>query len=90
MPHTNPPEARRVAKALNFSQLKVFAANLETVNELSFSRFSGSFEPIFDSNFGGNIKLRILSPKFESKRGVNRSVETLQGNLTKRFLASSL
>jgi len=32
---------------------------LETVCEFSFSRFSGSFEPIFDSFFGGNINSHI-------------------------------
>ena len=34
--------------------------SLETINEFGFSRFSGSFEPIFDSNFGGNINFRLL------------------------------
>ncbi len=32
---------------------------LETVHKLSFCRFSRSFEPIFNSYFGGNIKLRM-------------------------------
>ena len=32
---------------------------LETVNGFSFCRFFGSFEPIFNSKFGGNINFRI-------------------------------
>jgi hypothetical protein len=43
----------------------------ESVCGLSFCRFLGSFEPIFDSNLGDNINLRILSLKFESKIGQN-------------------
>ena len=34
-------------------------ARLETISEINFSRFFGSFEPIFDSKFGGNINFRI-------------------------------
>jgi uncharacterized protein YbbC (DUF1343 family) len=45
------------------------SVSLETVNGLSFSRFSGLFWQIFDSNFGDNIRSLILSPKFESKSG---------------------
>ena len=45
--------------------------DLETVVDLSFCRFFGSFEPIFDSNLGGYINFRILPPKFESKIGQN-------------------
>ncbi len=44
---------------------------LEAVCELSFCRFSGSFEPIFDSKSGGYINFRILPPDFESKIGQN-------------------
>jgi uncharacterized membrane protein len=32
-------------------------------------RFLGSFEPIFDSNSGGYINIRILPPEFGSKIG---------------------
>jgi hypothetical protein len=44
---------------------------LEPIPIKSFSRFLGSFEPIFDSNFGVNIRKLILTPKFESKIGQN-------------------
>src|SRR5579862_10034488 len=37
----------------------------------SFSRFLGSFEPIFDFFCGDCIKLRILSPQKKSKIGQN-------------------
>ena len=40
--------------------------SLESVFNLSFCRFSGSFEPIFDSNCRDNINLRILPLQFES------------------------
>ena len=43
----------------------------EVVAKLRFCRFSGSFEPIFDSNCGGHIDFRILPPQFESKSGQN-------------------
>jgi ADP-heptose:LPS heptosyltransferase len=46
---------------------------LEAVAKLRFSRFSGIFEPIFDSFLGGNINLRILPPKKESKIGQKAS-----------------
>jgi hypothetical protein len=40
---------------------------LEGVYKVRVGRFSGSFEPIFDLNLGGNINFRIWPPKFESK-----------------------
>jgi hypothetical protein len=44
----------------------------ETVNGFSFSRFSGSFEPLFDSFLGGNITLPYITPQ---KRIENRPKE---------------
>ena len=44
---------------------------LESVCGFSFCRFPGSFEPIFDSFFGGNINFVYNPPKKESKSGQN-------------------
>ena len=41
---------------------------LEGVADLSCCRFFGSFEPIFDSNLGGNIDKSIYPPKFEVEK----------------------
>jgi len=35
--------------------------SLETISELNFSRFFGSFEPIFDSNLWGAISTRYIT-----------------------------
>ena len=43
----------------------------EPIPVKSFSRFSGSFEPIFDPNSGVNIRSLILTPEFGSKSGQN-------------------
>lgn len=47
----------------------------------SFSRFSDSFEPLFDSFAGGYINLRILPPAKESKSSQNNPE-----NSTKHFI----
>jgi hypothetical protein len=37
---------------------------LETISELNFSRFFGSFEPIFDSKLWGQYRQEYIAPKF--------------------------
>ncbi len=44
---------------LQFAQFFNNKDALEGVYNVSFCRFLGSFEPIFDSNCGGNINFRI-------------------------------
>ncbi len=51
--------------------MKGYEVTLEPISIKSFSRFSGSFEPIFDSFFRVNISFRILTLKKESKIGQN-------------------
>ncbi len=48
------PSSQIYAPIKNKENLEDVLQILETVNGFGFSRFSGSFEPIFDSNFRGN------------------------------------
>src|SRR5579885_3442458 len=45
----------------------------EPIPIINFSRFCGSFEPIFDPILGDNILLSILPPKIGSKIGQNNT-----------------
>ena len=47
------------------------ARALEGACKARFSRFCGSFEPIFDPNSWGNINIRILPHEFGSKINQN-------------------
>jgi tetratricopeptide (TPR) repeat protein len=44
-------------------------SNKRLLTNSGFVEFFGLFWPLFDSNFGGNIRKLILPPKFESKSG---------------------
>jgi len=46
---------------------------LETFSELSFCRFSGPFEPLFDSFCGVNIRSLILTPQKEVENRLKRA-----------------
>jgi hypothetical protein len=51
-----------VKLSLQRALLGEIPGNLETVHELSFCRFSGSFEPIFDSNLRGQYRQEYIAP----------------------------
>ena len=59
---------KRYLLSIDLMETKHFSRPL---SKLRFCRFSGSFEPLFDLNCGGNIDKSILPPQFKLKNGQN-------------------
>jgi len=61
-----------IKKTRHSSPFQLLFSPEEPISVKSFSRFSGSFEPIFDPNSGDNIRMFDITPRIwiENRRKI--------------------